>query len=79
MNNLTWPGVAGTWAFIRLWKRGDCADHYVSRYRNFLITCAALMDQQLQALYFPLLDDRLPPSVRNLQHWLEDAWKHGEI
>ncbi|KAN0075359.1 Peptidase family C78 domain containing protein, partial [Tylopilus felleus] len=46
-------------------------------YRNFLITCAALMDQQLQTLYFPLLDDRLPPSVRNLQHWLEDAWKHG--
>ncbi|KAF8558484.1 hypothetical protein OG21DRAFT_1481466 [Imleria badia] len=48
-----------------------------ARYRNFLMTCAALMDQPLQTLYFPLLDDPSPPGVRNLQRWLEDAWKQG--
>ncbi|KAJ6547116.1 peptidase family C78-domain-containing protein [Mycena capillaripes] len=46
-------------------------------YRNFLMACASLMDQQSQPLYFPLLDDPSPPSVRNLQHWIEDAWKEG--
>jgi len=46
-------------------------------YRNFLMTCAALMDQQSQTTYFPHLDAPLPPGVRNLQHWLEDAWKLG--
>lgn len=35
------------------------------------------MDQQFQTLYFPLLDDPSPPGVRNLQRWLEDAWKQG--
>ncbi|KAF8123782.1 peptidase family C78-domain-containing protein [Boletus edulis] len=46
-------------------------------YRNFLMLCAALMDQPLQTLYFPHLDDPISPSVRNLQRWLEGAWKHG--
>ncbi|KAG6379142.1 peptidase family C78-domain-containing protein [Boletus reticuloceps] len=52
-------------------------DRHVFRYRNFLMLCAALMDQPLQPLYFPHLDDPISPSVRNLQRWLEDAWKHG--
>lgn len=43
------------------------------------MTCAALMDQPFQTVYFPYLDDPLPPGVRNLQHWIEDAWKHGSI
>jgi hypothetical protein len=43
------------------------------------MTCAALMDQQFQTIYFALLDDPLPPGVRNLQRWLEDAWKRGRI
>ncbi|CDO70753.1 hypothetical protein BN946_scf184798.g68 [Trametes cinnabarina] len=46
-------------------------------YRNYLMACAALMDQQRQPLYFPLLDSPLPPGVRNLQLTLEEAWKHG--
>ncbi|KAF8842557.1 DUF1671-domain-containing protein [Paxillus ammoniavirescens] len=46
-------------------------------YRNFLIACAALMDQQIESLYFPLLEDPLPPGVRNLQRWIETAWKQG--
>ncbi|KAF9228677.1 DUF1671-domain-containing protein [Gyrodon lividus] len=46
-------------------------------YRNFLMACAALMTQQSQSLYFPLLDGPLPPGVRNLQCWIEDAWKQG--
>ncbi|KAF4604088.1 hypothetical protein EYR38_004510 [Pleurotus pulmonarius] len=46
-------------------------------YRNFLMACAALMDQQLQPLYFPFLDSPISPGVRNLQHWIEDAWKDG--
>ncbi|KIJ17174.1 hypothetical protein PAXINDRAFT_154554 [Paxillus involutus ATCC 200175] len=47
------------------------------RYRNFLMACAALMDQQIESLYFPLLEDPLPPGVRNLQRWIETAWKQG--
>lgn len=43
------------------------------------MACAALITQQDQTLYFAFLDDPLPPGVRNLQRWLEDAWKRGEI
>ncbi|KAI0928869.1 hypothetical protein AcV5_006299 [Taiwanofungus camphoratus] len=46
-------------------------------YRNFLMACTALMDQTQQSIYFPLLDAPTPPSVRNLQHWIEEAWKQG--
>ncbi|KAJ7871475.1 peptidase family C78-domain-containing protein [Mycena olivaceomarginata] len=46
-------------------------------YRNFLMACTSLMDQQFQPMYFPLLDDPIAPSVRNLQLWLESAWKEG--
>ncbi|KAJ7756846.1 peptidase family C78-domain-containing protein [Mycena maculata] len=46
-------------------------------YRNFMMACTSLMDQQIQPLYFPLLDHPMPPSVRNLQHWIEDAWEAG--
>lgn len=55
-------------AFDRRWGCG---------YRNFLMACAALMDQQIQSIYFALLDDPFPPSVRNLQRWMEAAWKEG--
>lgn len=41
------------------------------------MACAALMDQQLQPLYFPFLDSPISPGVRNLQRWIEDAWKDG--
>ena len=43
------------------------------------MACAALMDQQTQPMYFPLLDATLPPSVRNLQILLESAWAEGEL
>ncbi|CAA7267938.1 unnamed protein product [Cyclocybe aegerita] len=46
-------------------------------YRNFLMLCATLMCQTQQPLYFPLLDSPLPPSIRNLQSWIESAWKQG--
>ncbi|KAL7283270.1 hypothetical protein ACG7TL_002699 [Trametes sanguinea] len=46
-------------------------------YRNYLMACAALMDQQRQPMYFPLLDSPLPPGIRNLQLTLEEAWKNG--
>ncbi|KAL4074661.1 peptidase family C78-domain-containing protein [Scleroderma yunnanense] len=46
-------------------------------YRNFLMACAALMDQKIQPLYFCHLDAPLPPGVWNLQQWIEDAWKQG--
>ncbi|KAG1835721.1 peptidase family C78-domain-containing protein [Suillus variegatus] len=55
-------------AFDRRWGCG---------YRNFLMACAALMDQQIQTIYFALLDDPFPPGVRNLQRWIEAAWKEG--
>jgi hypothetical protein len=43
------------------------------------MACAALMDQQTQPKYFTLLDKPSPPSVRNLQQWIETAWKSGEL
>jgi len=41
------------------------------------MACASLMDQPFQPMYFPLLDDPIPPGVRNLQRIIEDAWKAG--
>lgn len=58
----------------------SCArsSHLVSpSYRNFLMSCAALMGQDMQPLYFPLLNSPMPPGVRNLQRWIESAWAHG--
>ncbi|KAH7914678.1 peptidase family C78-domain-containing protein [Hygrophoropsis aurantiaca] len=46
-------------------------------YRNFLMACTALMVQQNQTIYFPLLDDPMPPGARNLQLWIEHAWSQG--
>ncbi|EEB92565.1 hypothetical protein MPER_08904, partial [Moniliophthora perniciosa FA553] len=46
-------------------------------YRNFLMACAALMNQTHQPLYFPLLDKPISPGIRNLQKWIEEAWKNG--
>uniref|UniRef100_A0A0W0GCI5 UFSP1/2/DUB catalytic domain-containing protein n=2 Tax=Moniliophthora roreri TaxID=221103 RepID=A0A0W0GCI5_MONRR len=45
-------------------------------YRNFLMACAALMNQTHQPLYFPLLDKPISPGIRNLQKWIEEAWKN---
>ncbi|KAI0646907.1 peptidase family C78-domain-containing protein [Trametes meyenii] len=46
-------------------------------YRNYLMACAALMDQQQQPLYFPLLDAPKPPGIRNMQETMEEAWRNG--
>ncbi|KAI0048215.1 DUF1671-domain-containing protein [Auriscalpium vulgare] len=46
-------------------------------YRNFLMACTALMDQQFQDLYFSLLDASPSPSVENLKALIEEAWKAG--
>ncbi|KAI9569043.1 peptidase family C78-domain-containing protein [Boletus coccyginus] len=66
-------------SFDMAWGCGHVgsSDFGNTRYRNFLMACAALMDQQFQSVYFAHLDDPLPPGVRNLQRWLEDAWKCG--
>ena len=37
------------------------------------------MNQQQQPLYFPLLDSPISPSIRNLQVWIEAAWKEGQF
>ncbi|KAI6116905.1 peptidase family C78-domain-containing protein [Pisolithus croceorrhizus] len=60
------PHIAPT--FDRGWGCG---------YRNFLMACAALMDQQIQPSYLGCLDRPIPPGVCNLQQWIEDAWKEG--
>lgn len=43
------------------------------------MACTALINQTIQPLYFPLLDDPIPPGVRNLQYWIEDAWADGTM
>lgn len=42
-----------------------------------MMACSPLMSQTQQPLYFPLLDEPIPPGVRNLQLWIEDAWSKG--
>lgn len=41
------------------------------------MACAALMNQTFQPNYLPLLNEPISPGVRNLQAWIEDAWKAG--
>lgn len=48
-----------------------------SRYRNFLMACAVLMVQPFEPFYFPLIDEPIPPGIRNLQQWIEVAWDSG--
>ncbi|KAF9262200.1 hypothetical protein L218DRAFT_929875 [Marasmius fiardii PR-910] len=56
----------------QMWDKGwGCG------YRNFLMACAALMDQPFQPMYFPLLDEPISPGIRNLQRWIEEAWRKG--
>ncbi|PCH38291.1 DUF1671-domain-containing protein [Wolfiporia cocos MD-104 SS10] len=55
-------------AFDRTWGCG---------YRNFMMVCTALMVQQQQPMYYPLLDHPTPPGVRNLQACIEEAWAKG--
>jgi hypothetical protein len=49
------------------------------RYRNFLMACTALMDQQIQPMYPTLLDGPPAPGVRNLQDLIEEAWANGTV
>ncbi|EPQ58062.1 DUF1671-domain-containing protein [Gloeophyllum trabeum ATCC 11539] len=46
-------------------------------YRNFLMACTALMSQEERTEYWGLLEEPTPPGVRNLQRWIEEAWKLG--
>ena len=50
----------------------------ISRYRNFVMLCAALMVQPAQAAYPLLLSAQTPPSVNGLKELIEEAWKHGK-
>ena len=47
-------------------------------YRNFMMLCAALMDQRVKPGYSDLLSNPTPPGVDNLKVWIEEAWKSGE-
>jgi hypothetical protein len=51
--------------------------HQWFRYRNFMMLCAALVDQRMKPGYSPLLNNPTPPSVDNLKVWIEEAWKRG--
>lgn len=48
-------------------------------YRNFLMLCTGLMEQQTQPLYLSLLDTQPSPSVRSLQSWVHSAWDNGQL
>lgn len=40
------------------------------------MSCAVLAESD--PLYLSLLDEPLPPGVRNLQMWIEQAWNDGQ-
>ncbi|KAL1741786.1 peptidase family C78-domain-containing protein [Schizophyllum fasciatum] len=46
-------------------------------YRNFLMACTVLMVQANQPYSALLQRPLVPPSVRNLQRWIEEAWAAG--
>ncbi|KAG8755885.1 hypothetical protein FRC14_003588 [Serendipita sp. 396] len=46
-------------------------------YRNFLMACSSLYEQQVIPQYVSLLEQDRGPGVRNLQYWLEKAWSEG--
>ncbi|KAH9997516.1 peptidase family C78-domain-containing protein [Russula vinacea] len=41
-------------------------------YRNFMMLCAALMDQRVKPEYSFLLSNPIPPGVNNLKVWIEE-------
>jgi hypothetical protein len=41
------------------------------------MACTALMEQNIQPMYFALLDGPPAPGVRHLQDWIEEAWSQG--
>jgi len=43
-----------------------------------MMTCASLINQQIQPEYFSLLEKPISPGVRNLQKWIEAAWNDGQ-
>lgn len=47
-----------------------------SSYRNFMMACANLIE--CHPTYISLLDDAITPGVRDLQKWIEKAWKDGQ-
>ncbi|KAH9030674.1 DUF1671-domain-containing protein, partial [Lactarius pseudohatsudake] len=55
-----------------IWDAGWGCGH-----RNFMMLCAALMDQPTQAAYSSLLSAHTPPSVNSLKVLIEEAWGHG--
>jgi hypothetical protein len=48
------------------------------RYRNYMMACTALYEQQVMPQYFALLaQDDGGPGIRNLQELIEQAWSEG--
>jgi len=49
-------------------------------YRNYMMACTALYEQQVMPQYFALLEQSGDggPGIRNLQELLERAWSEGE-
>ncbi|KAF5386831.1 hypothetical protein D9615_001679 [Tricholomella constricta] len=58
-------------------SRGSWDKSWGCGYRNFLMVCTALMEQKIQPKYVALLTKPVSPGIRNLQVWIEDAWKAG--
>jgi len=42
-----------------------------------MMLCAALVDQRLRPEYSSLIINPIPPGVKNLKVWIEEAWKSG--
>jgi hypothetical protein len=59
-------------------QRGHMVSSLVVSYRNFMMMCAALMDQRVRPGYSTLLSNPIQPGVDNLKVWIEEAWRSGE-
>jgi hypothetical protein len=50
---------------------------YLIRYRNFMMACTSLYEQDVMPQYFSLLEEDGGPSFRKCQEWIERAWSEG--
>ena len=59
-------------------ERMHISSNSVTRYRNYLMLCSALLSQQTRPEYHSLIiNNSRRPGVRNLQRLIKEAWDAG--
>jgi hypothetical protein len=68
----------GLWVRLFHLDRMHNSSNSVTRYRNYLMMCSALLSQQTRPEYHSLImNNSRRPGVRNLQRLIKEAWDAG--